>query len=242
MTRLTPAFIVQSFGFDAYQATLYNAVPGAIAIIANILGAVIVMYCRRKFVVLIAVVLIAVTGFVALLVLPRTPEVAGSLLAVYYVLQVYGACTSIIFYWSIANVAGHTKKACMTGMLYVGLGIGNIVGPQVYLTVEGEPSAILSLPRSSAAPYYRTGLIACISALCFLVLIILLQTYYLHHLNQRNVIRRRDRGKTGDLIDMSLEPPSAWAGLRARQVAQDEAEGKDPQLQPGVLGYDRFGK
>jgi hypothetical protein len=33
---------------------------------------------------------------------------------------------------SFANTAGHTKKTTTTGMLYMGLTVGNIVGPQLY--------------------------------------------------------------------------------------------------------------
>ena len=47
-----------------------------------------------------------------------------------------------MFSWTFANTAGHTKKTTMTGMLYIGLCAGNIVGPQVYLKSE--------------APYYKT--------------------------------------------------------------------------------------
>jgi hypothetical protein len=37
---------------------------------------------------------------------------------------------------SFANTAGHTKKTTTTGMLYMGLTVGNIVGPQLYKQVS----------------------------------------------------------------------------------------------------------
>ena len=259
-----PGIIIQSFGFDAETTALYSAAPGSIMIISNILVGLLVTRFRYKFPFLIILNCLALASAIALYVLPRTTEARGSLLAVFYVYQFYGACTGLIFYWSVANVAGHTKKACTTGMLYLGVTSGNIVGPQLYLKSEGEslfssrpqqirsslhptprlPAQNFSIPhvesqmsesRSPLVPYYHTGLISNIVALVVLLILTVIQTLYLHHLNVRNVIRRRDRGKTGALIDMSLEPSSRWATLRARQVAQDEAEGKDPQYSLAFL-------
>ena len=99
----------------------------------------------------------------------------------------------------------------MTGLLYVGLCVGNIVGPQLY--------------KKKQAPYYHTGLEANMAVLCILSGLILLQAFYLSMLNKRNVKRREAAGKTGRLVDYSLEASSKWKALRSEQAARDQSEG-----------------
>jgi hypothetical protein len=44
--------------------------------------------------------------------------------AAYYILNCYQCVTAIIFSWSSANTAGHTKKTSNTAFLYIGLCVG----------------------------------------------------------------------------------------------------------------------
>jgi hypothetical protein len=39
---------------------------------------------------------------------------------------------------SAANTAGHTKKATLGGMFFVGNSVSNVVAPQLYRATEGE--------------------------------------------------------------------------------------------------------
>lgn len=106
---------------------------------------------------------------------------------------------------SFANTAGHTKKTTTTGMLYIGLCVGNIVGPQLYLTNE--------------RPYYKTGLTGNLVVLCILLGAIVLQAFYLQILNRRNNKRRLAMGKTGPNVDYSLENSKDWEKMRAARRA-----------------------
>ena len=117
----------------------------------------------------------------------------------------------------------------MTGMLYIGLCTGNIVGPQVYLKKE--------------SPYYKTqvylwrdgterrlidsGLTVNLIILCIMAGLILLQTLYLIYLNKRNVKRREAMGKKGRAVDYSLEDSSKWASMRAQSNEQRFVNGED---------------
>jgi hypothetical protein len=96
-------------------------------------------------------------------------------------------------------------------MLYLGLTVGNIAGPQLYKTSE--------------APYYRTGLTANLIVLCIMFGVICIATAYLAILNKRNVKRRQALGKTGVHLDYSLESSDNWAKLRAQQAERAAAEG-----------------
>ncbi|ORY33755.1 allantoate permease [Naematelia encephala] len=207
--------ILKGFGLSSFQTILYNMIPGAISIVSNIGTAFLIMKFKRKSPILFIVSLFPLAAAVALYKLPRGNEHRHSLLAVFFILQVYQCITPIIFSWTFSNTAGHTKKTTTTGMLYLGLTVGNIVGPQLY--------------KSAQAPYYHTGLEANMGCLVALSALILLQAFYLGILNKRNVARRRANGKTGELVDYSLESSSKWQSLRADQAAKDEAEGVGAQ-------------
>jgi hypothetical protein len=99
-------------------------------------------------------------------------------------------------------------------MLFVGLCVGNIVGPQLYLESE--------------APRYQTGLIGNLVVLSILFGLIIVQTLYLSLLNRRNAKKRKAMGKTGPNIDYSLESSSKWAAMKAQQQ-QNEREGGAPE-------------
>lgn len=54
--------------------------------------------------------------------------------------------TPLIYAWQAQNTAGDTKKKCTSGIVFIGMCAGNVIGPLLYSTEE--------------APLYRTGLIA----------------------------------------------------------------------------------
>ena len=56
------------------------------------------------------------------------------------------AITPLIYAWQAQNTGGDTKKKCTSGMVFVGMCTGNVIGPLLYSTDQ--------------APLYRPGLIA----------------------------------------------------------------------------------
>lgn len=54
--------------------------------------------------------------------------------------------TPLIYAWQAQNTGGDTKKKCTSGIVFIGMCAGNVIGPLLYSTEE--------------APLYRTGLIA----------------------------------------------------------------------------------
>ncbi|WWC96612.1 hypothetical protein V866_003482 [Kwoniella sp. B9012] len=204
--------ILQGFGLSTFDTILYNMIPGAIGIVSNILSALAVTYTKRKFPVLLVASAFPLAAAAALFALPRGAEHKSKLLGVYFILQVYQCISPIFFSWQFANTAGHTKKTTTTGMLFVGLSVGNIVGPQLY--------------KSTEAPYYHTGLTGNLIVLGIMFGLIICQGLYLHMLNKRNIKRRIASGKTGAHIDLSLENSSKWQELRAKQRAGQVADGQ----------------
>ncbi|ORY27751.1 major facilitator superfamily domain-containing protein [Naematelia encephala] len=202
--------ILQGFGLNQFQTILYNMIPGGIGIAVNILSALAMQYSKLKSPTLLIAAAFPLAAAAALYALPRGIQYKHELLAVFFLLQVYQCITAIVFSWCFANTAGHTKKTTTTGMLYLGLTVGNIVGPQLY--------------KSKQAPYYHSGLTANLIVLCIMVGTIFLQVLYLRYLNLRNVRRRKASGKSGVHIDYSLENSSHWEQLRGKQHAAEIAD------------------
>ena len=98
-----------------------------------------------------------------------------------------------------------------TGCLYIGLTVGNIVGPQLY--------------KEKEAPYYKTGLTGNLAVLCVLVGTIVLQVFWLQILNRKHNKARLAMGKSGPNVDYSLVSSSKWADMRAKQAANRAAAG-----------------
>jgi hypothetical protein len=186
-------------------------IPGGISIVTNIFAAYIVTITKRKMPVLLGVTCFPLAAAAALYALPRGDEYKSQLLAVYFILQVFQPVTPVLFSWTFANTAGHTKKTTTTGMLFIGLCLGNIVGPQLYLSKE--------------APQYQTGLIGNLVVLSILFGLIIVQALYLSFLNRRNAKKRTAMGKTGPNVDYSLESSSKWAEMKAQQRHMEQEGG-----------------
>lgn len=56
------------------------------------------------------------------------------------------AITPLIYAWQAQNTAGDTKKKCTSGMVFIGMCTGNVIGPLLFSIDD--------------APLYRTGLIS----------------------------------------------------------------------------------
>jgi hypothetical protein len=52
----------------------------------------------------------------------------------------------MLYAWQAQNTAGDTKKKCTSGVVFVGMCAGNVIGPLLFSTED--------------APLYRKGLIA----------------------------------------------------------------------------------
>ena len=104
-------------------------IPGAIGIVANLLAAFVAIKLKRKGPVILGLLCFPVAAAAALYALPRNSadlDLNRRLLAVYFILQIFQPLTPLIFSWTFANTAGHTKKTTTTGMLFVGLCVGNV--------------------------------------------------------------------------------------------------------------------
>ncbi|KAJ8087519.1 hypothetical protein AAF712_006640 [Marasmius tenuissimus] len=183
--------IIQGFGFDQFHTILFNIPFGFIQVVVTLLSALISTKVKLKWPVIFALTIPPIAGAAALLKLGRGSEQRGALLACYYVLSFFTGIQPMLYSWSAQNTAGHTKKLCTTGIVFVAQCAGNIVGPLLY--------------RTEDKPYYHRGLVA--NLVCWAALAVMtgVTAVYLKYLNQKHEATRLRVGKVGKVIDRSLE-------------------------------------
>lgn len=100
--------------------------------------------------------------------------------------------------------------------------IGNAIGPQLF--------------GNDKAPYYFIGLRSQVISLSVIIGSTVALCLWLALLNRRNAQRRHARGMTHQLVDLSLEAESKWAGLKAQQQENARSE----QAVQGEVGQQGF--
>ncbi|KAK1223989.1 hypothetical protein PQX77_013125 [Marasmius sp. AFHP31] len=201
--------IIQGFGFDETdpKSILFNIPFGFFQVVVTLLSALISTKVKLKWPIIFALTIPPVAGVTTLLKLGRDPEDRGALLSCYYVLSVFTGIQPMLYSWSAQNTAGHTKKLCTTGLVFVAQCAGNIVGPLLYRTDE--------------KPRYHRGLVA--NLICWVTLAVMtgVTAVYLTYLNKRHEAARLRVGKIVKVVDRSLELYKA-RDKRRRGEAQNE--------------------
>ena len=146
--------IVQSFGFDKFTTILFNIPFGAVNVIAILGGGWLATRIKSKGIVIAILALPCIIGASILLALPRGAGSKGILLIAYYLTSFLAGITPLIYSWHVQNTAGDTKRKVVTGIVFVGMCTGNIIGPLLYSAED--------------KPYYRKGLI---SNLCMFIFV-----------------------------------------------------------------------
>ncbi|RSH94851.1 hypothetical protein EHS25_004657 [Saitozyma podzolica] len=180
--------ITKGFGFDTFTTILMQMPTGAIGILTLLIGIFFTNRFKTRWLVILCIVLPPIAGAVALTQVGRNEP--STLIACYYIIWLYGGIQPLLYTWANSNAGGTTKRVVTFAFMFAFQCTGNIVGPQVYLTME--------------APYYHTGLyvdIGCWSVLC---LLIISMRFYLAHLNRKQEAKRVAMGLPADLKDMSI--------------------------------------
>ncbi|KAJ5735924.1 Major facilitator superfamily domain general substrate transporter [Penicillium malachiteum] len=182
------SLIVKSFGFNSFQTILFNIPFGVVQVISIIGAAWIATKTQRKGLVIAGLSVLPTIGAILMLTVPRSQK--GVLLFGYYLVSCLAGITPMLYAWQAQNTAGDTKKKCTSGIVFVGMCTGNVIGPLLYSTDE--------------APLYRTGLIADLAMFVTVGVICGLTPFYLAYLNKKHEKKRIELGKSGRLPDMSM--------------------------------------
>lgn len=85
----------------------------------------------------------------------------ATLLAGIYLVNFIVAVLAIIYQWTVANCAGHTKRVIASALVAGSFSIGNIIGPQTFQVKDApmyRPAKITVLATQAAAAVVTAGL------------------------------------------------------------------------------------
>ncbi|KAF5024382.1 hypothetical protein F66182_3569 [Fusarium sp. NRRL 66182] len=232
--------LIKSFGFDPFQAILFNAPFGIVQLISTVGGSYAATKYHKKGPVIAFLALFPIAGCMIMLSTPHTPQGRTTLLSGYYMISVFpgiGACFSLLFpsltlitaqvpliySWSASNTAGDTKGKCNSSVLFIGQSLGNIIGPLLY--------------KPSEAPEYYRGLYWNLLLYCTIVVLVGVTSVYLTYLNRDHGRRRVLAGKDAVIVDYSLYSPEEADRLR-RMKATDGQHAENAR--DGTVGEHAF--
>ncbi|WWD04631.1 hypothetical protein V865_002702 [Kwoniella europaea PYCC6329] len=188
--------IVKGLGFTVRQTQLLNLAQGGFSLIIYFGTAWVARLTNQTCLVLAGTMAIALAGTVVLLTVPVSPKTAPGLLLAFYFANFVIAAGSLLYSIVTRNIAGQTKKTCVSAMLFVTYGAGCIIGPQVFRAKDA--------PRYKLAFAVHIGLYA-----FFIVMTFILRFIFM----RRNHVRRRDHEGTEQPGAEHIDHDQAFADL-----------------------------
>ncbi|PPQ63227.1 hypothetical protein CVT24_005687 [Panaeolus cyanescens] len=232
--------ILRGFGFDDYHVMLFQMPYGACQLIVIFLGFVSTIYfyslakslnihdkwLSKRYRVKSYIIFCALLPAIAASGKSKTSKGPSSTTdrpSAYYLLSSYCVVGPLIVNWQSSNTAGHSKKTSTTAITTMGSVGGSIVGP------------LLFDPKDK--PYYRRGLQSLVICFSTCLLLTVMTTLYLKHLNRVNRRRRIAAGKKADIVDYSMMSIEEAEAERAKQSSQSSSEG-DGMSPTGTRAFD----
>lgn len=191
MTGVFGTLIIKGFGFDKFQTSLLNIPFGAMQTIVILLSCWAATKAKLKSVVLIAFTIPAIVGTAMLYGLNRSAADRPALLVAYYLCACLFAGNPLILAWAIGNTAGATKKSTMLSFIQAGVSAGALSGPLLF--------------TSEQAPKYLAGIRAVLGIFIALIGAAVIQLLNLMFLNKQQRKKRIANGKSGDVVDESMQ-------------------------------------
>ncbi|KAJ6147951.1 hypothetical protein N7497_009933 [Penicillium chrysogenum] len=186
--------LIAGFGFSGPISALLNTPSGIVSIFFTLLVGFGIRKTSNRWAWNVLCTIPGIIGGGLLSFLPKNNK-AGVLIGIYLVNAIV-ATLPILYQWTMANCAGHTKRAFASALVAGSFSVGNIIGPQTF--------------QSRDAPEYRPAKIAVLATQASAaVLSVVLFLYY----KWQN--RRRDQ--TEGHVDESKIDETRWAGLTDRQ-------------------------
>ncbi|KAI1137765.1 MFS general substrate transporter [Hypoxylon sp. FL0543] len=159
------SIVVHGFGYSALYSTLLLVPLGVIQAICILFGGFMTRRFKdiRAWLIAGSCQIPALIGAVLLYTLPR--ENQRGLLGSYYVVQTHGIVGTLTMSLVSSNVAGYTKKATASSMMYVAYCVGQVAAPQLFIPSE--------------APAYKSAFLAAFICFALCILFSIALRFYL---------------------------------------------------------------
>ncbi|KAJ3517545.1 hypothetical protein NLJ89_g435 [Agrocybe chaxingu] len=191
--------ILKAFGFTQLQTYLLAIAQGVIIMLFLFSAAYLSKQYNQRLFLAFIYTLPNVAGTIVFLSVPTSEKTKVGLLLAFYCTQGFGAVAVLNLAVMSGNVAGRTKQAVASTLVFVAWAVGNAIGPQgysIFFPSEKANDKLNVLPRSlvfreTDAPRYVKAFVAHI-----VVYGIQLATIFLLrlHLMRQNVLKRRAQG------------------------------------------------
>ncbi|KAK5557124.1 hypothetical protein LTR46_004935 [Exophiala xenobiotica] len=187
------SIILKGFGYSLYKTQLLTMSQGAFLLLFVVTTVTISTLFKNARCLSIAFLnLVSLVGALMIKLLPAEEKV--SRLAGLWLISAYASSFPTILSLVSSNICGHTKKATVNGMLFLGFCTGYIIGPQTFLARE--------------APGYKTAFNVMIACFVLNIVIVLAMRQIMAWWN-----RKRDQEMDRDNIMIGEHPEDALEQL-----------------------------
>ena len=186
--------LIANFGFTGPISALLNTPSGLVGIFFTLLVGYGIRKVSHRWAWNFLCTIPGIIGGGLMSFLPKS-NTAGVLIGIYLVNAIV-ATLPILYQWTMANCAGHTKRAFASALVAGSFSVGNIIGPQTF--------------QARDAPEYRPAKIAVLATqAAAAVLSVVLFVYYLW--------QNRRRDQTQGRVNETMIDETKWAGLTDRE-------------------------
>lgn len=171
-TTTFSSVIIHNFGFSRLNSLLLQMPNGLFQLGGLAFIALCTTYVRNTRIFCMALmILFGLIGMIMVLALPDSRKF--SRLGGLWLSAMWAADIPLALSLIASNIGGFTKRATVNGMMFIGYCVGNIIGPQLFLTKE--------------APRYPTGIKGLLSGFALgIFFLCLLGLYYLFENSRRD--------------------------------------------------------
>ncbi|KAK3994255.1 putative allantoate protein [Cladorrhinum sp. PSN332] len=189
------ATLIRGLGYTSKKAALMNTPSGAISIFFTLLVGYGIRTQSHRWAWIIVCIIPAIIGGALMSFLPKTNK--HGILAGIYLVNAVVAPLAVFYNWTVANVAGPTKRAFAAAIISGSFSLGNIIGPQTF--------------QARDAPEYRPAKIAVMAtqAGCALVTLVLF-AYYTWQNKRRNNLAENEN-------EEAYMEPEVWARMTDKE-------------------------
>lgn len=146
--------IIKTFGYTSKISALLNMPSGIVSISSILVVGYGVRFKSQRWAWLVACCVPGIIGGGLMSFAPSTNRAA--LLAGIYLVNAITATLIILYQWTIANVAGHTKRVVASALIAGSFSVGNIIGPQTFQAKDApgyRPAKIIVMATQSAGAF-----------------------------------------------------------------------------------------
>jgi MFS family permease len=191
--------IIKTFGYSSRVSALLNMSSGVFSIISILAVGYGVRFRSHRWAWLVACCVPGIIGGGLMSFAPGSNRAA--LLAGIYLINAITATLIILYQWTIANVAGHTKRVVASALIAGSFSVGNIIGPQTFQAKDApgyRPAKIIVMATQSAGAFVT----------------VLLFAYYIWANREKD----KKHGQASDSKSVGVE--DAWGNLTDKENAK----------------------